>query len=193
MSLLEELTVKPHSGKTLVVDTISGIEALANAYHCKTSYNGDWSVHGYMDYHSGYRSLSAGVWKESLVALDRLRSAKKMMIVLLAHTGDVKVPNTLGADYRKCAPAFASRWAWDATFAWADMVLFADFAVEVTTAQGEKGKGHGDARILRANWNPAFDAKNRHGISDDIEMGNSGKEAWDNVLQAIAAMSPNNN
>jgi hypothetical protein len=187
LGILEQLTTEKHGGETLVVDTINGMEKLANVFTCNRDYGGDMGEKGFMSYQSGYRAVAMGAWKESLVALDRLRSTRGMMIVLLAHTGAAKVPNPMGMDYQKFAPAFDGRWAWETTYAWADIVLFADFDIAIAKEKGEtkaKGRG-GDRRVLRTNWEPAFDAKNRHGFGSEIDMGNSGQEAWNNLAAAL--------
>jgi hypothetical protein len=187
IGLIEDLTEKNHTSKTLVVDTINGMEKLANVYTCLKDYGGDMGEKGFMSYQSGYRAVAMGAWKESLVALDALRKAKEMTIILLAHTGAAKVPNPSGLDYQKCAPAFDGRWSWDATYAWADVVLFADYDIIVEKEKGEskaKGKG-GNNRIFRTNWEPGFDAKNRHNLPDEIPMGNSGREAWNNLQEHL--------
>jgi hypothetical protein len=187
IGLIEDLTDKDHQRKALVVDVVNGMEKLANVFTCQRDYAGDMGEKGFMSYQSGYRAVAMGAWKESLVALDKLRNAKKMMVILLAHTGSAKVPNPMGLDYQKWAPAFDGRWAWEATYAWADIVLFADFDIAVIKEKDEakaKGRG-GDRRVFRTNWEPGYDAKNRHGFPDEIEMGNSGKEAWNNLAAAI--------
>ena len=185
IGLIEDLTTKEHQRKTLVIDVVNGMEKLANEFTRERDYGGDENT--FMAYQAGYRTVAMGVWKESLVALDKLRREKQMMILMLAHTGAAKVPNPQGLDYQKWAPAFDGRWAWESTFAWADIVLFADFDIAVVKEKGEskaKGRG-GNRRFFRTNWEPGFDAKNRHGFPDEIEMGNSGKEAWDNFSAAL--------
>ena len=195
LGMIGELTTEKHGRKTLVVDTINGMEKLANIHTCNRDYGGDIGEKGFMSYQSGYRAVAMGDWKELLIALDKLRVERQMMVILLAHTGAAKVPNPMGMDYQKFAPAFDGRWAWDSTYAWADIVLFADFDVAVMKEKGEskaKGRG-GDRRVLRTNWQPGFDAKNRHGFLDEIEMGNSGQEAWNNLAAALAGKAVTTN
>lgn len=182
IGMIELLTTSAHSRKTLVIDTINGMEKIGNAYVCGKDYGGDVASNtGFMSYQGGYRAFAMGEYRRLLCALDALRSAKQMQIVLLAHTGVVNQKNPLGQDYNRFTPAFDGKYAWEATFAWADIVLFADFDVVVTKEKGEskaKGKG-GSRRYFRTNWEPGFDAKNRHGLSEEIEMGDSGQSAWD--------------
>ena len=115
------------------------------------------------------------------------------MVLMLAHTGSAKVPNPLGLDYQKWSPAFDGRWAWESTFAWADAVLFLDFDIATVKEKGEsrvKGRG-GERRFFKTNWEPGVDAKTRYPMPDEIEMGDSGKAAWTNLMAAIQASKTN--
>jgi hypothetical protein len=160
LGMIDQLTTEKHGRETLVVDTINGMEKLANVFTCNRDYGGDFGEKGFMSYQSGYRAVAMGAWKESLVALDKLRRERNMLIVLLAHTGAAKVPNPMGVDYQKFAPAFDGRWAWESTYAWADVVLFADFDFDVIKEKGEtKGKGRG----LRCQVPLRSSQRNRNG------------------------------
>ncbi len=186
MGLIDDLRTANHSRKTLVIDVINGIEKLANEFVCKTQYGNNMGADGFMNYHVGYRTVAMGVWKEMFVALDRLRTEKNMLILMLAHTGIGKLANPLGLDYSRWVPNFDGKWSWDSTFAWADIVLFADYEVTAVKEKGEqRAKGHGDKRVMRTTWDPGYDAKNRHNLPDIIDMGSSGKEAWDNLQKEL--------
>lgn len=55
---------------------------------------------------------------------------------------------------------------------WADMVLFANyktFAV-ATDKDGKKFKAQGGGRVMYTQHHPCWDAKNRHGLDDEIEF-----------------------
>jgi len=189
MGILDDLVTAQHQRKTLVVDVINGMEKLANFQVARTDYGGDMSGKGFMNYQAGYRTCAMGIWKEMLVALDRLRKTRKMMVVLLAHTGVGTHKNPQGDDYSRWVPAFDGKGAWESCFAWCDAVLFADYEVYTTKEKSDskaKGKG-GDRRILRTEWNAAYDAKNRYGMPAEIEMGSSGQEAWANIKAALAS------
>lgn len=189
MGTIEALTTDKHSAKTLVVDVISGAEKLANVHVCNTDYAGDVSAKGFLNYQAGYRTVAMGVWKQMFAALDRLRVERQMMIVLLAHTTVANHRNPSGDDYQRWLPSFDGKYAWEATFAWCDMVLMADYEIFTHKESPDKNakakaKG-GDRRFFHTNWNPAWDAKNRSGLPDEVEMGDSGKVAWKNLMAAI--------
>lgn len=188
VGLLDDLRTKEHQRKTLVVDVLNGMEKLANHHICATQYGGDMTDRGFMSFQAGYRTVAAGVWKEHLIALDRLRE-RGMMIVLLAHTSVGNHKNPQGNDYNRWFPAFDGKPTWEQTFAWADMVLFADYEVATSKEKGEsKAKATGgNQRVLRTVWDAAYDAKNRFNLPQEIEMGESGKEAWSNLMAAMEA------
>ncbi|WP_251870307.1 ATP-binding protein [Enterococcus italicus] len=60
---------------------------------------------------------------------------------------------------------------------WADMVLFCNFQVTVVSSGNNpnaKKKGVGGKRIMYTTHNPAWDAKNRFGLPDEMEMDYQG-------------------
>jgi hypothetical protein len=188
VGIIDELTATEHAYKTLVVDTLDGMEKLANAHVCQTDYTGDWSERGFMGYQRGYKSVAAGPWRELLARLDKLRETKRMGVVLLAHSGVANFSNPAGGDYSRYVPDMFKD-AWTLTFSWADIVLFGTRDVKVAKERGDaktKGKDLG-TRTIYTEWNAAWDAKNRHNLAAEIDMGNSGKEAWDNVIAAVRA------
>jgi hypothetical protein len=188
MAYIEALTAEQHGRKTLVVDTANGMEKLANVFTRQRDYPGENGDKEFIAYQAGYRTCAMGAWKEFHVALDKLRREKKMMIVLLAHTGVAKVANPSGGDYSKWAAAFDGKWAWEATYAWADCVFFADFDLTVSkeNKKDAKGKAYSSGRrYLHTSWAPDFDAKTRYPMPPEIEMGDDGATAWANILEAI--------
>jgi len=188
LALIEELTTQEHPYKTLVIDVIDGLEKLANEHVCQSSFGGDWSEKGFMGFHRGFKVAASGPWRSFLAALDKLRAAKLMGIILLAHTGTGSFQNPTGPDYNRYAPDMYKD-AWQLTYGWADIVLFANREPVVQKERGQpKGKASGALpRTLYTEWSPFADAKNRHNLPDEIDMGNSGAEAWHNFTEALKA------
>jgi hypothetical protein len=70
------------------------------------------------------------------------------------------------------------------------MCLFGQFEVEVET-QGKsktKGKGRGGStRLLYTTYSAAWDAKNRHGLQEEIEVSSqSPQDAWEDFMTALS-------
>lgn len=57
---------------------------------------------------------------------------------------------------------------------WADMVLFANYKTVVMTADNGKKKATGGQRVLYTQHHPAWDAKNRHGLPEEMTFDYAG-------------------
>ncbi len=191
LSVIEDLTVKEHPYKSFVIDTIDGLEQLGNRHVCATDYGGDWSERGFMGYMRGYRSMAAGPWRALLAALDKMREVKRVRPILLAHTG-VSTFKSPEGDYDRWIPHMYKD-AWELTFGWSDIVLFGQRTIVVTKERSrDKGKAAGvDKRFFSTAWTATADAKNRHNLPAEIDMGTSGKEAWNNFTTAIMSSHKN--
>lgn len=188
LPLIQQLQTDEHEYRTLVIDVLDGLEKLANEHVCRTDYGGDWSEKGFMGYYRGFKAVAAGPWKEFLNEIDKLREIRKMGVLLLAHTASGNFRNPTGADYDRYSPPMW-RETWELTFGWADIVLFGYRAVTTEKERGErKAKAHGGGiRLISTEYDAAADAKNRHNLPPEIEMGNSGQEAWTNLVNALQA------
>jgi len=175
-----------HDFKTLVIDTGNGAEQLCHEEVCRRDYANDWGPKGFTSYMQGYSTALAD-WREFLADLDALRATRKMGIIVLCHTKVATFKNPGGADYdRYEAKMHAKTWA--LTKEWADIVLFGDYDTDVSKQQPKDTKGKasdGKTRVLYTERTAVFDAKNRHGLPDEIDMGTSGKEAWTNFVTAM--------
>lgn len=183
MAVIESLATGQHQHKALAIDTLGCAERLCHEYVCNTFFKGEWGERGFSGYQRGFETALAP-WRTFLTGLDRLRDERAMSIVLLAHTRVRPFKNPVGPDYdRYCADVHDKTWA--LTHRWADAVLFANYFV-VVDEKGIRAKGKGgQQRILYTEFDAAFDAKNRFGLPAEIPMGNSGAEAWSNLVNEI--------
>ncbi len=186
MGQIEELAFEPHDYKTLVIDTIGGLERLCHTFVCSRDFRGDWGEKGFSSYQRGY-DIALPEWRKLLAGLDKLRNERGMMIVALSHSLIRPFKNPAAEDYDRYTVDMHHK-TWAATSKWADMILFANYFVAIDKGKSNreraKGKG-GQERILHTEYEAAFDAKNRHGLPTEISMGNSGHEAWNNLVTAI--------
>lgn len=169
-----------HEYKTLVVDTVNGAERLCSEYICATQFKGDWS--GFNAYGRGYEN-SVAEWISFLTALDRVRESRKMILMLLCHTQVRKFKNPEGGDYGRYSPDMNEK-IWGVTHKWADVVLFGNFQT-VVDKQGKAAGG--ENRILCCTRTAAYDAKNRVGLPDVLDMGGSPQDAWKAFAAALVA------
>lgn len=179
VEMVREVAEGKHDAKTLVVDTINGIEALCYEHTLARHFHGSKERFG--EYGKGVMAM-ADEWKSAMVALDAVRS-RGMAVILLAHTITKNLKNPEGDNYDRYMPDMTSR-LWGIISRWADCILFATIDVAVKR-DGAANKATWSSRVFRTGDWPAAECKNRWGLPRDVSMGESGKEAWSNFVSAI--------
>lgn len=174
-----------HAYKTVVVDTLDWLEPLiwsAVAFENGVSHIED------IGYGKGY-TKSDEKWREFLDQLTRLRDERGLTTVCIAHT-DIRrfdAPDSEPYDryclkMHKRASALVDEWA--------DIIGFArhEIVTESTDVGFKKKVTRGVAtgsRLLCLEERPAFDAKNRYGLSPEIPL------AWASLKAELkAAFNP---
>ena len=185
---IQTLIDEEHSYKTLVIDTLNGAERLCYEFICQRDFGGDWGDRGFTGYMRGYE-VSLAEWRMFLNQLDDLRRVKGMTVMMLIHTKPKTFKNPEGSDYDRWAPDMHDK-CWGLTHKWLDCVLFGNFEVIVKSDRNDvmkKGKTTNavTTRVMYTQQRPAFDAKNRLGLADEVEMGDSASEAWKNFKAAL--------
>lgn len=185
MAAINALADNPGSVRTLVLDAMGGIERLCHEHVCDKEFGGDWSEKGFMSFMRGY-DISVRTWNTLLAALDSLH-LKGVGVIILSHITVKAFNNPIGASYDRyvsdCHPK-----TWAASHKWADFVGFGTFAQVLTKVDG-KVKAKADAvaqRVIYTERSDAYDAKNRYGMPNPIELPNDHTQAW----AAIAAQIP---
>lgn len=151
---------------TLVIDTADWAENLCIDQTCK-----DLNVKGIesVGYGKGY-VYATEKFQALLKSCDKCIEAG-INVVFTAHAQMRKFeqPDEMGAYDRwemkltkKTAPLLKE---------WADMVLFCNYKTDVITDQATKSKkATGGKRVMYATHHPCWDAKNRYGLLDQMEM-----------------------
>lgn len=164
---LRTLYREPHEYRTVVIDSIDWLERVIHAEVAS-----DRNVRSIEDigFGKGY-TFALEHWRKVLAALDALRSARGMAVVLVAHSAVVRFENPETEAYDRFSPRLHK--AANALVAeWCDEVLFANYRVRTRTV-GEgfdrrtKGIGTGE-RVLYATERPSHIAKNRCGLADEV-------------------------
>ncbi len=157
--------------KTLVIDTIDWAEALCNQQVC-ASHN----VKGIEDigYGKGYIYSTEEFGRLLNTLSDVIDMGSN--VVLVAHSQIVKFeqPDEMGAYDRyqlKLGKGTGSRTA-AIVKEWADLVLFINYKTfsVATDDKGKKHKAQGGQRVIYTTHHPAWDAKNRQGLPDEIPL-----------------------
>lgn len=178
---IDWLANSKHEYKTLVLDTLNGLEQLVYDHVCKRDYGGVWEK--FCDYGKGY-GPSAKEWRIMLSKLDRVREAGAMVLGL-AHAKVSRFVNPEGGDFDRYQADLRDSM-WGLTSKWADAILFMNFFVEVNPEE-RKGRG-GQQRVIHPVHHAAYDAKNRFGLEEMIPMGTDGASGWANFRNAIMAV-----
>jgi len=183
---LRALATTEHNYKTVVLDTGNGFERQCHEMVCDRDYNGDWGDKGFASYYVGY-GVALADWRRLLFAgLDYLRERIGMTVVLLCHTTLKSQKNPEGPDWDRWRAAMHAK-TWDVTAGWADMVLFGNYVTTVLTdKQGRNPKAQGGTRrVLYTQRTATWDAKNRHGLPEQLECGDSPAAAYAAFLAAL--------
>lgn len=190
LAAVKFLRNEDHKFKTLVLDTANGAERMLHDYVAERDFAGDSGPGGFLSYNKGYE-VALPDWIMFQNEMDRLRVDRGMTIFFLIHTKIKTFKNPSGADYDRYAPEMHEK-TWGLTKGWLDNIIFGNFEVLVktgnkTTDASKKGKAaETSARILYTNSdNPTYDAKNRLGLPEEIEMGENAGEGWKNLTEGI--------
>ena len=167
------IKANPTECGTLVIDTIDWAESMAVADVC--AQHGKKGIEDF-----GWGKGYTYVQEEMGRFLNSLSDLVDMGInvVLTAHAQIKKFeqPDEMGSYDRyelKLGQKTGSKTA-PLVKEWADMVLFANYKTLVMTAENGKKKAQGGERVMYTNHRPAWDAKNRHGLPDEMPFHYAG-------------------
>ena len=163
--LLEEIAYMAQSpqGKTLVIDTADWAEELAKQ-HLMTKHK--WQAIDQTNYGVRYVTLSNEIIR-LLRGLEMVKNAG-MNVVLTAHAVQKKfeLPDQVGS-FDRYVLKLEKR---DAALIkeWCDMLLFANYKTTVVASGSGSKKATGGQRVMYTTHMPAWDAKNRLGLPDEL-------------------------
>lgn len=179
IATLTELVADHQGIKTLVVDSITEVERMAQKYVATEN-----KVHVVEDipYGRGFPAVAAEIIK-ALDLLTALR-AKGVAIILIGHMSVIKYedPRTAGYDrfqpalHKSCGPLITQ---------WCDAVLCANYRVYTEDRTGgfnkttTKAKGEGE-RVIYCDEKPTHIAKNRYWLPSEVSF------SWNEILTGIS-------
>lgn len=150
---------------TLVLDTADWTEGMLIGHICKV-YN-QKSIESF-GYGKGYTYLGEE-WQKLMDAFTRVIEAG-MNVTIIAHAKQRKIelPDQAGSfDHwemklsRQVAPLLKE---------WSDLLLFLNYKTYIVTTDNNTRKAQGGKRVMYTSHNPVWDAKNRHGLPEEVEM-----------------------
>jgi len=157
--------------KTLVIDTIDWAERMCIEHICQTNQKRSIEDFGYG---AGYIKLEEELGRFLNVLQDVVDMGINVVLTAHAQIRKFEQPDEMGAYDRyelKLGKKTSARTS-ALVKEWADMVLFANYKIYsvATDKDGKKHKAQGGARVIYTQHHPAWDAKNRHGLPEEIPM-----------------------
>ena len=172
LDIVQEIIKDPSLCKTFVLDTADWAERLCVKHICDKYNQSGVETFGYG---KGY----VYVYEEFGRLLDLLSTLieRGVHVVVTAHAQLRKFeqPDEMGSYDRyelKLSKKTGAQVA-DMLKEWADLLLFANYKTLVVNVDGQgatkgKNKAQGGQRVMYATHTPSWDAKNRHGLPDEM-------------------------
>lgn len=179
LEALSELESGAHDYQTVVLDTADWLEPMIWAHICESE--GKKSIEDF-GYGKGYTAALAE-WRRLCHALDRLRAARKMNAIILAHSHVKTFKNPAGEDFDRYELKVHAKAA-GVLKEWCDAVLFAEYETLVREKDGKRKGVSNGARIVHTERTAAWDAKNRFDLPAILPLD------WDAFAAAIVVGQP---
>jgi hypothetical protein len=174
-----------HSYKTLIVDSLDWLEPLIWAATCAEHSKASIEAFGYG---KGYIEADKS-WRFVMGGFDSLRANKGMNIVCIAHSVVIKTEPPDADQYDRYTMKLHKR-AGGLWHEWADLVAFIAYKINVIATKTEKTRGIGTGdRVIHTVERPAWDAKNRWSLPDEILIGKD--KTWSAFHAALAEATNN--
>jgi len=169
--LMEEIRYvksNPSICRTLVIDTADWAEQLCISEICAKAQKSGIEDFGYG---KGYVYLEEEFGRMLNLLEDLVEIGINVTVTAHAQMRKIEQPDEMGSyDHwelkleKKTAPLLKE---------WADMVLFANYKTYVVNVDGQgtqkgKNKAQGGKRVMYTMHHPCWDAKNRHGLRDEL-------------------------
>jgi len=163
MDEVREVLAKPGLCRTLVIDTADWAEQL-----CTTAVCAKYQKAGIEDfgYGKGYVFQEEEFGRLLNLLEDVVHRGIHVVVTAHAKLSKFEQPDEL-APY--------DRWSLKLTKKnspmlkeWADMVLFANYKTFTVRTDDKKVKAQGGKRVMYTTHHPCWDAKNRHGLADEL-------------------------
>lgn len=165
LAMLGEVARTPNICKTVILDTADKAEIMCTDYILNKFKKSGIEEFGYG---KGYTYLSEE-YGRLLAALDAV-IASGVNVIVTAHAKMRKFeqPDEMGA-YDRWEMKLSKQVA-PLLKEWCDALLFINFKTFVVTTETNAKKAQGGKRVMYATHHPCWDAKNRHGLPDEMEL-----------------------
>ena len=165
LTIIAEVAATVDVCKTLVLDTADWAEQLCVTHVCEKYKQSSIESFGYG---KGYTYL-AEEFGRLLTALDKvIDSGKNVVITAHAKMRKFEQPDEQGA-YDRWEMKLSKQVA-PLLKEWCDMLLFLNYKTYVITTDTNSKKAQGGKRVIYTSHHPCWDAKNRHGLPEEMDL-----------------------
>lgn len=186
IAVLFEVAMTSGICETLVIDTADWAEQMAVSYLLDKYKKTGIEEFGYG---KGYVYLSEE-FSRMLAALDRCIEAG-IHVVITAHAKMRKFeqPDEMGA-YDRFEMKLSKNSA-PLLKEWADLLLFCNYQTFVVTTENKSQKAQGGKRVMYTSHHPCWDAKNRAGLPDVLDLDYSKiAHLFTKATEAVPVVTP---
>ena len=156
----------PSICETLVIDTADWAETLCKNHIIQQ--NKGWNSIETPGYGKGYTVLAEEWGKLLNLLTDVISAGVNVCLTGHAQIRKFEQPDEMGA-YDRWELKLEKKTA-GLTKEWADILLFANYKTDIITGDNKKKKAVGGKRIMYTTHHPAWDAKNRFGLPEELEL-----------------------
>ena len=169
LSDVREVAQNPGICETLILDTADFSEQMLISHICKKHNQKGIESFGYG---KGYTYVGEE-WQKLMAAFDAvIRAGMNVTVIAHARQRKIELPDQAGAfDHwemkltKQVAPLLKE---------WADLLLFCNYKTYVVTTDNDTKKAQGGKRVMYTSHNPVYDAKNRHGLPEELPLSFEG-------------------
>ena len=170
LNTVKEVAASKGVCETLVIDTADWAEQLCIKHVLETRLINGSPAKGVEDYGYGKGYTYVGEEFQNLLAAlnDVIRNGIHVVVTAHAKMRKFEQPDELGA-YDRWEMKLSKQVA-PLLKEWADIVLFCNYQTRVVTTDNKTKKAQGGKRVIYTSHHPCWDAKNRHGLPDKLDM-----------------------
>ena len=165
LGIIKEVKATPEVCKTLIIDTADWSEILCTNAVCEKYRKNNIEDFGYG---KGYVYVQDEYSKLLNLLDDLIEIGINVVITAHAKPRKFELPEEQGAFDRyemklskQVAPLLKE---------WCDCLFFCNYKIYVITTENNTKKAQGGKRVLYTTHNPTYDAKNRFGLAEELEL-----------------------
>ena len=190
LQTMERFLNAKHDRKTLIIDSVSGLQELCFQHCASKLWKGNMTEKtkdGFLSFYAGYTKAAEAYWDAQFLVLCLKLVRKGFNVILLAHSAYRTVDNPIGPDFQQYEPQLY-KWIWSFTKKKLHGVYFLGQSVNVAIDEKtKKKKTLGDRRFVGIGPSTYFIAKSwiTPTGESEIECGETAAETFKNLNKML--------